>query len=220
MSAALRLIPWLQLLTSVTALRLPALLQNSLLAQQQPWEHLERSRQQQLQRLGAPRLDGRASAGDRPSRRTAPVRYQHETMQVLVEGAGYPLEEHFVTTADGYVLALYRIPAASAAAAPSSSGGPPVLLQHGLLDSSAAWVLNEPHQSLGFILADVGYDVWLGNSRGNAFSRNHTGFSPASAAFWDFSFDDMAAYDLPAVIDYILRLSEYRRPAMDPYSYM
>lgn len=48
------------------------------------------------------------------------------------------------------------------------------------------------------------YDVWLSNSRGNAFSRNHTGFSPLSAAFWDFSFDDMALYDFPAVVQYIL----------------
>jgi len=101
---------------------------------------------------------------------------------------GYPLEEHFVTTSDGYVLGLFRIPrgATDAAAAPGpSSGGsrgsgsssssssasssnpsstcrPPVLLLHGVLDSSAAWVLNRPEQSLGFILADAGYDVWLG----------------------------------------------------------
>ena len=39
---------------------------------------------------------------------------------------------------------------------------PPVLLQHGLIDSAATWVMNMPKQSLGFVLADQGYDVWLG----------------------------------------------------------
>lgn len=142
-----------------------------------------------------------------------PAGFEHHKMQELVETAGYPLEEHFVQTADGYVLGLYRIPHGRTSPPDGTHPGPlrpPVLLQHGLLDSSATWVVNKPDQSLGFILADAGYDVWLSNSRGNAFSRNHTGFSPATAAFWDFSFDDMADYDLPAVVDYVLRQNQGR----------
>ncbi len=41
-----------------------------------------------------------------------------------------------------------------------------VYLQHGLLDSSATWVMNFPEQSLAFILHDAGYDVWLGRPSG------------------------------------------------------
>jgi predicted alpha/beta hydrolase len=45
-------------------------------------------------------------------------------------------------------------------------------------------------------LANQGYDVWVGNSRGNAYSSPL--INTKIKAFWDFSFDEMAKYDLPA----------------------
>ncbi len=100
---------------------------------------------------------------------------------------GYPLEQHFAVTSDGYILRLFRIPsrrqtsaarahgllrrprpeAASylwpAAAAQVPVPQPAVLLQHGLLGSASDFVLNGPGLSLPLMLADAGYDVWLGN---------------------------------------------------------
>ena len=40
----------------------------------------------------------------------------------------------------------------------------------------------------GYILADNGYDVWLGNYRGNYYSRNHCDLNPNKNPFWDFRY--------------------------------
>ncbi|XP_065903895.1 gastric triacylglycerol lipase-like [Dysidea avara] len=122
----------------------------------------------------------------------------------LITSKGYPAETHQVTTQDGYILTIHRIPHGDN----SSLGAvqkPVVFLQHGLVCSSAEWVINLANQSLGFILADAGFDVWMGNVRGNTYSRNHTRLSPSDKEFWDFSFDEHAKYDLPAMLNYVLQ---------------
>jgi pimeloyl-ACP methyl ester carboxylesterase len=70
----------------------------------------------------------------------------------------------------------------------------PVLLQHGLLDSSFTWILNWPEQSLAYILADAGFDVWLGNVRGNRYSQGHVS---NLTNFWEYSWDQHALIGAP-----------------------
>ncbi|CAH2007950.1 unnamed protein product [Acanthoscelides obtectus] len=66
-------------------------------------------------------------------------------------------------------------------------------------------VISGPGKALGYILADEGYDVWLGNFRGNRYSRNHTHLNPNwGAKFWKFDWHEMGVIDLPAMIDYVL----------------
>ena len=78
-------------------------------------------------------------------------------------------------------------------------------MQHGLVDSSDTWVVNNESLAPAFHLANRGFDVWLGNSRGNRYS--HRGLSPSVVHFWNFSFHEMAMGDLPAAFSYISRVT-------------
>ncbi|KAK7866018.1 hypothetical protein R5R35_008533 [Gryllus longicercus] len=89
--------------------------------------------------------------------------------------------------------------------APPPVSRPVIFLQHGLLGSSYDWIVAGPDKGLAYLLADAGYDVWMGNARGNTYSRAHVYLpTESSSPFWDFSFHEMGIYDLPAVIDYVL----------------
>jgi lysosomal acid lipase/cholesteryl ester hydrolase len=37
-----------------------------------------------------------------------------------------------------------------------------------------------------YILSDAGYDVWLGNARGNMYSRRHEYLTTHEKKFWNF----------------------------------
>ncbi|KAI9729879.1 MAG: cholesterol esterase [Cirrosporium novae-zelandiae] len=124
---------------------------------------------------------------------------------------GYYAEEHVVQTNDGYLLGLHRLACRKGEegrlvnAGPGSLKKKVIYMHHGLLMNSEVWVcLTEKDRCLPFALVDAGYDVWLGNNRGNKYSKKSTLHSPTSTAFWDFSIDQFAFYDIPDSINYIL----------------
>ncbi|CAH0397142.1 unnamed protein product [Chilo suppressalis] len=127
----------------------------------------------------------------------------HMSTPQLIAMNGYPAESHTVVTEDGYLLTLHRIPFSKKSAkkvVPRKT----VLLHHGLLGSSADWIIPGPEKGLAYILSDVGYDVWMANVRGNTYSRAHVSLNVNSFDFWNFTFHEVSQHDLPAAIDYIM----------------
>ncbi|XP_075985646.1 lipase 1-like [Anticarsia gemmatalis] len=119
----------------------------------------------------------------------------------LAKYDGYTAEEHYVTTEDGYILRMFRIPPKDNCR--ENKG--PIMFMHGLYLSGDDCIVPGPGQAHCYIYADSCYDVWVPNVRGNVYSRNHTKYNPdIGSQFWDFSVDEIGLYDVPAVIDYVL----------------
>ncbi|GMR37779.1 hypothetical protein PMAYCL1PPCAC_07974, partial [Pristionchus mayeri] len=133
----------------------------------------------------------------------------HDT-ESLITRWGYPFESHIVRTEDGYILEIQRIKHGRNAPDPAHHR-PPVLLQHGLALDSSNYVANLPNQSLAFLLADAGFDVWLGNSRGNSYGRKHESLHHWDFEFWNFSWQEMANHDVPAIVDKVLEVTGEQR---------
>ncbi|GAB7359727.1 hypothetical protein MBLNU230_g6902t1 [Neophaeotheca triangularis] len=131
----------------------------------------------------------------------------------LCELYGYYAEEHIVQTGDGYLLGLHRLGWKRGEEEQKVNAGPGsgsiekkvVYLHHGLMMNSEVWVcLTEKERCLPFELVEQGYDVWLGNNRGNKYSKKCLHHSPTSTEFWNFSMDQFAFHDIPDSIEYVL----------------
>lgn len=77
------------------------------------------------------------------------------------------------------------------------------MLVHGLLDSSDAWICNG-NRSYAFQLANLGYDVYLPNTRGNSYSKLHeTLDSENDIKYWEQTHAYTSRkYDIPAFIEF------------------
>lgn len=77
---------------------------------------------------------------------------------------------------------------------------------HGIFQASVCFMVNGKENSPAFIAADQGFDVWLGNSRGNTYSKAHVRHNPYGSGrndFWNFSFTSAGLGDIPATIDLV-----------------
>jgi len=129
------------------------------------------------------------------------------TTQFIISYNGYPFEKYNVKTEDNYTLTVHRIPHSRNVQETPTKQRPVVFLQHGFDGSSADWITNLPNQAAAYVFADAGFDVWMGNFRGNLDSNIQDGFK-SKHDYWQFSWDEMATYDLPAMINLALNVSK------------
>jgi len=68
--------------------------------------------------------------------------------------------------------------------------------------------------SPAFLAASQGYDVWLGNGRGNSYSRKHLKWDPDKdkSEYWNFSWQH-SANDIPATLEYIVKETGFQKVA-------
>lgn len=117
----------------------------------------------------------------------------------LINSSGYIGEFHQIVTEDDYVVGVHRILARN-----QKIPKYPVLLMHGFLTTPMSFFITSKKNSLPFMLANSGYDVFMGSRRGTKFSSNHRNFSSESKEFWDFTWHTIGMYDLKAMIDFTL----------------
>lgn len=68
------------------------------------------------------------------------------------------------------------------------------------MDTSHSWVSAAKTKSAAFRMAASGFNVYLGNNRGNSYSNTniHIDKTKDSKKFYDFSFADLGLHDVPA----------------------
>lgn len=70
----------------------------------------------------------------------------------MIENNGFPAENHTVITEDGYILEIHRIPHTLGNNESSCNQRTAVILQHGLLGSSADFLIAGKYRALGINL--------------------------------------------------------------------
>jgi lysosomal acid lipase/cholesteryl ester hydrolase len=129
-------------------------------------------------------------------------KYQKGYVERYLELNGIDYNVVDVRTEDGYMIKMHNLPAV-AGTGDGSKGKGTILFLHGMFESSSM-TLTSGLSSLPLKLQSLGYNVFLGNVRGNIYGLNHETMSPWDDEFWDFSILEHGRYDFSAMIRTIL----------------
>ena len=133
----------------------------------------------------------------------------YKTFTEYVESYNYPYEEYYLTTSDNYILKIFRVQSKSQPKILPEVTGKVILMVHGLADSSDTYIVNKEEWAPALFFANKNHDVWLGNTRGNKHSRNHTYLNPdKDKAYWDFSLEEFISIDIPEMCEFIYNITK------------
>ena len=119
-----------------------------------------------------------------------------------------------VETEDGWLITVFRLLGRNGERPAENSGKKAIYVHHGGGGDAAGWLFSWP-----VYLMDAGYDVWLGNQRGNIFGNTNVNDSTWTLKErWDWSHAEIAQIDLPAQIEKILEVTGKEKVTMAAYS--
>ncbi|CAI2369519.1 unnamed protein product [Moneuplotes crassus] len=139
--------------------------------------------------------------------------YWRMSVRERAEALGFEYEEYQITTEDGYILSLMRIP--NGPESPSDiTNKEPILLSHPAFQAGESFTRLGGVYSPAFYLANQGKDVWLYNLRGNTYSRQHVSLNPSiDDEYWEF-YIDTVRFDYMACVEFILETTGYSQIAL------
>ena len=147
--------------------------------------------------------------------------YPTDTFRSFTElclNAGFEVESHFVATDDHYVNQMFRV-YDSQRREEGFKGA--VLLLHGFTDSSDNFVVNTKERAPAFVLASQGYDVYLGNFRGNYYSQGHQYLDSSNdVRYWEHAtLFRQGLHDIPAFVNEVLKQSGFEKLTIISHSF-
>ncbi|CAI8504881.1 unnamed protein product [Hanseniaspora opuntiae] len=114
---------------------------------------------------------------------------------------GMDVEKFRIITKDGYELDLWHVIGSSEGEGSKN----PVLFIHGLLQSSGSFASSGLNSLAYYVSQNLGRDVWLGNNRCGLIPGKRHAEGKKNDDLWDWDLNEMSKYDLPCLVDYVLK---------------
>ena len=133
------------------------------------------------------------------------------TTEIIIK-YGYIPENFEITTEDGYILNLIRI--IPRGKLPQTEV---ILFLPGLVCSSDNFVVAK-ELSAPFYFSNLGYEIWLLNTRGDKYSLKHVYLPTNSKAYWNFTYEQKGLYDNKAAILFIQKYLNIKKINLIGYS--